>query len=207
MGSLTKIGSGALTFTGSSGYTGGTSVAAGTLIASTTAAVPNLLVASPKVSVAASATLAVGVGGAGQWTSANIDALLAKSGVFAAGADIGFDTSGGSFAYNSDISNAGLGLVKLGPHMLVLSGSNSYLGGTFVNAGILEVTHPWSLPDNANLTVGASAAQISAAPVVPSAVAAVAVPEPGTLALLAVILVGVVTRRRLSIWRAERSGH
>jgi fibronectin-binding autotransporter adhesin len=203
-GSLKKIGSGVLTLAGSNGYSGNTSVVAGTLIASTTAAVPNLLVAAPKVSVAAGATLAVGVGGLGQWTSANIDSLLAKTSVFTSGANLGFDTSGGSFAYNSNITNAGLGLVKLGGNTLVLSGSNTYSGGTIVSDGVLSVVNPWSLPDNANLSVGGNAASLFSTSIIPSTMSAVAVPEPGTLALLAAVAGGAAIRRRVSARKRRR---
>jgi fibronectin-binding autotransporter adhesin len=182
-GNLQKTGKGTLTLAGSNGYTGNTSIIAGTLDAATTAAVPNLLVASPKVSVTASATLAVGVGGPGEWTSANIDTLRAKSGVFASGANLGFDTSGGSFAYSSNIANAGLGLVKLGANTLVLSGTNTYSGGTTVTAGELEISNPWSLPNDANVYVGAGAAE-AFAPAEPAAIGS-AVPEPATIPLFA----------------------
>ena len=124
-GSLTKVGSGALALTGNNAYTGSTAVNGGILVASTTASVPNLLTAFPRVTVASGATLAVSVGGAGQWTSANIDTLLSSSGVFTSGAKLGFDTSGGSSAYNSNITRTGSGIVKLGTNTLVLSGSSA----------------------------------------------------------------------------------
>jgi autotransporter-associated beta strand protein len=181
---LKKIGSGTLVLAGSNGYGGSTTILAGILDASATAAIPNLLVASPKVTVSAGATLAVGVGGAGQWTTANIDSLRAETGVFASGASLGFDTSGGSFAYNSNISNVGLDLAKLGPNTLVLSGTNTYTGNTVISNGVLDVLNPWSLPNGTNLSVGSAASQLFTAPVVPVASEVVAVPEPGTLVLI-----------------------
>jgi autotransporter-associated beta strand protein len=78
-----------------------------------------------------------------------------------------------------------LGLVAAGT--LVLSGSNSYDGGTYVEAGTLEVTAADSLPNGSSLTIGANASSLfgasqQATPVVSDLRA---VPEPGTLGLLA----------------------
>ncbi len=104
-----------------------------------------------------------------------------------------FDTSGSSLSVPSPISGPG-DLVKMGPGTLVLSGSDSYLGGTYVDGGTLEVTNAMSLPDGTRLTIGAGATFIfdpaaGAAPAAASPLAAAsgaaAVPEPGTLVLLA----------------------
>ena len=82
--------------------------------------------------------------------------------------------------------------------MLILSGSNGYTGGTFVNAGTLVVENPNGIPNGSSLTVG-GAASLFASPAGGSVVfggaevivaggnsaaAPSAVPEPGTLALL-----------------------
>ncbi len=40
---------------------------------------------------------------------------------------------------------------------MILSGANSYAGGTVVNAGTLIVTNAGALPSGTNLTIGASA--------------------------------------------------
>jgi len=97
----------------------------------------------------------------------------------------------------ANIGESGLpqSLTKLGSGTLVLSGTNSYTGGTFVNEGTLAVTDSHALPDGQSLTVGAGGTLIfdpsfsgspvqSASPVARSAVAPV--PEPGTFILLAV---------------------
>ena len=87
---------------------------------------------------------------------------------------------------------------------LILTGSDGYTGGTFVNAGTLLVQNPNAIPQGSSLSVGAGAASLfagtmhpwsAAGGVVPgggdvaaasgnSAGAPPAVPEPGTLALL-----------------------
>ena len=57
-------------------------------------------------------------------------------------------------------SSGSLGITKTGSGTLVLSGANTYLGGTTVLAGILQVTSSDSLPDGSSLTVGAGATLI-----------------------------------------------
>ena len=91
------------------------------------------------------------------------------------------------------------GLTKSGAGTLVLSGSNTYNGGTTVLDGKLVVTNAWGLADGSSLTVGDPSA--FASPVVPStagAGAAAAMPEPGSLALLAAVATAgwAVWRRR-----------
>ena len=90
---------------------------------------------------------------------------------------------------------------------LILSGSDTYSGGTIVQAGTLEVTAADALPAGQRLTVGAGGTFIFdptavAAPVTGSALAAssvAAVPEPGTLTLLfAALAVGFVAWRKRS---------
>jgi autotransporter-associated beta strand protein len=72
---------------------------------------------------------------------------------------------------------------------LVLGGSNSYGGGTYVDAGVLEVATVNSLPSGSNLYVGATASSFSPVVAGPSIVSVAAagpetVPEPDTLVLL-----------------------
>ena len=85
-------------------------------------------------------------------------------------------------------------LVKIGSGTLVLSGTDSYSGGTDVVSGTLVAATADAIPDDTSLTIGAGGTFIfdpsqAAAPVVGSAIAAgsaSAVPEPGTLVLLVV---------------------
>ncbi len=93
-------------------------------------------------------------------------------------------------------SSPGTSLTEDGGGLLFLSGTNSYSGGTTVDAGTLLVTDGPALPAGGSLTVGAGGTLIFD----PSAVAAgtirsvasqiTAVPEPGTMALLAVAIGG-----------------
>ena len=85
---------------------------------------------------------------------------------------------------------------------LILSGSNSYSGGTVVDDGKLIVTSNSSLPDGGSLTVGAGGTFIFDPSMAGSSVVAsttAAVPEPGTLALL---MAGLVVG--FGIWRRKK---
>jgi autotransporter-associated beta strand protein len=143
-GSLTKVGSGTLLLSGSNSFTGGTTINAGTLEAAGTGSLPGFATAG-KLTVASGGMLAVGAGGSG-WTSANIASLLTGNGSrFASGSTLGIDTTGGSLTYGSNIAGS-MGLTKLGGNSLVLTGSNTYAGGTQISAGTLEAAAIASLP-------------------------------------------------------------
>ncbi len=156
-GSLTKVGSGTLTLAGTNTYTGGTSVNAGILATRNTAALPGYNTTG-MVSVAGGATLAVFVGG-GEWNSGNTDniAALVAHATFNPGSALGIDTAGatGGFTCSSSIGGT-LGLTKLGPNTLILSGSNTYTGGTTVSDGTLELASPAALPSEGIINVGRS---------------------------------------------------
>ena len=85
--------------------------------------------------------------------------------------------------------------------MLIISGSDSYSGGTFVTAGTLEVTNPGALPDETSLTIGASGVfifdpmAVAALATTSPGLAVVPVPEPTTLALVIAGVVGLVGYR------------
>lgn len=89
-------------------------------------------------------------------------------------------------------------LTKSGAGTLILSGTDTYSGGTFVTAGTLIEASAYALPRDRTLTVGAGGTlifdptQASGSPVsFDAATGTVAtVPEPGTLLLLAIAACG-----------------
>ena len=123
--------------------------------------------------------------------------------VGASGGGATFDTAGSQLTLSGSLSGPGSLTLddSLGTGRLILIGSNSYRGGTIVEAGTLEVTNSDALPDGGSLTVGSEATLVFdravAAP--PATGASAAVPEPSTLALLAVGVIGLAVcawRRR-----------
>ena len=99
------------------------------------------------------------------------------------------------------------GLILTGGGTLLLSGSNTYEGGTYVDAGTLIASNATAIPAGGSLAIGAGGTFIfdptaTAAPLGGSALAAsavAAVPEPGTLALVAAAMVA-----GLGIWRRRK---
>ena len=150
---LDKIGSGTLTLTGVNTYSGGTTVALGMLEAQTTAALAGFGVEGQMpVSVSAGATLAVAVGGAGDWNSSTSDDILTvlAGATFADGAIFGIDTTDGDFTYANigDTIYGSLGLCKLGPNTLTLIGTNSFTAGATVEDGTLQLANGTSYLGN-----------------------------------------------------------
>ena len=121
---------------GSPSYAGAIDVAAGTLEAASTSALPGYNV-SGQVVVEPGATLAVRVGGCGDWNSGTTDdiGVLLSNATFSTGSFLGIDTSDGYLSYGSDLGGGvslPLGLVVLGGNTLTLTAANSYTGGTDV---------------------------------------------------------------------------
>ncbi len=151
-GAVTQTGTGRTILSGTNTYAGVTTVNAGTLQFANRAAFYNDTPASwtaTNLVVNSGATAAFNVGGAGEFTLANIDTLTnlgTAGGGFRNGSSVGIDTTnaGGTITYNTliDNPNAGanaLGVTKLGTGELVLTGANTYTGKTNVNGGVLAV--------------------------------------------------------------------
>jgi autotransporter-associated beta strand protein len=68
---------------------------------------------------------------------------------------------GGTLDVTSNLSGAdGLVVGSTGPGTVVLSGTNTFSGGTTVTSGTLEVANPLALPSGGGLVLGAEAVQI-----------------------------------------------
>ena len=127
-----------LRLSGTNLYTGNTIVTAGALTYLTTNTKSSTL-----TTVAANATLGLGVSGANAFASADVDSLFAGtlSGVTNDAASLaGIDTSNGDFTYASNITG-GRGMHKLGVNVLTLTGNNSAGTGPMIVAsgGTLRV--------------------------------------------------------------------
>ncbi len=170
-GALTKAGTGKLTLGGSNSYAGATSVNAGTLQLAKVASLYNGVTSNwtaANLSVASGATLALNVGGIGEFTSnqvatllANVDGAVNNNGLHD-GSTLAFDTANagvgatlsGVIADTSGTGGGVIGLRKLGANTLTLSGANTYSGSTTLNAGGLALNG--SLTSNITANSGAT---------------------------------------------------
>ncbi len=204
---ITKVNNGSLQLTGSDTYAGNTTVNGGTLQVGSVTAIPYgagmgnvALGSSGSFDLYGNTTNINGLSGAGTVDNS------ASSGVTL---DVGNNDATTTFSGLIKDSNlAGLlALTKVGSGTLTLSGTGTYLGGTTVNDGNLIATNSQAIADGSNLYVGDPGelsmlpAAIVPSPVVSSAVpaaasAVAAVPEPGTLALLASVFGGLALYRR-----------
>ncbi|MEI8309276.1 MAG: autotransporter-associated beta strand repeat-containing protein [Verrucomicrobiota bacterium] len=168
--SLAKTGTGTQILTGNNTYIGTTTVSGGTLQFAKQVSLysaNNTLWTAANVKVASGGTLALNVGGAGEFTTANVTTLLANLGGangtssngFAAGSKIAFDTTGGNFTVADVIANStgtgggAIGLVKLGSNTLTLTGNNTYSGNTTVNGGTLVLSNIFRAGQTGNYTL------------------------------------------------------
>jgi fibronectin-binding autotransporter adhesin len=154
---VTQLGSGTVVFTGTNIYTGTTTVVNGVAQFATVTSLNGGTSAQwvqTRINVRNGATLALNVGGTGEFTTGTIGALLtnlasstsAVTGMNA-GSFYGFDTtnaSSGTFTISNFIGNStgasggARGVVKLGSNTLSLtSATNSYTGGTLLRGGTL----------------------------------------------------------------------
>jgi autotransporter-associated beta strand protein len=128
-GTLTKAGAGDLTLSGTNGYSGGTIVTAGTLLFGADA---NL--------GAAGATITLNGGSIGNTPNAaltsNRPVTITNSG--------GFRVTSNPLTWSGTIGGSGT-LTKSGGGDLILSGTNSYAGGTTVTGGVLRFASDASL--------------------------------------------------------------
>jgi len=139
--SLVKAGAGILALSGANTYTGGTTVNAGVLHLLNTAAKP----ATGTLAVGASGTLGIMIGGAGYFSVAELDSLVAGTptgalaGVtMAASSGVGIDTSQGALSYGTAIGGS-RSLTKLGGNTLTLTNASTYTGTTTLAGGTLAL--------------------------------------------------------------------
>jgi len=152
---VTKSGAGTQKLSGANTYTGKTTVSGGTLQFAKETSLYNNTTASwtaANINVASGATLALNVGGSGEFTSSDLNTLLTNisavtSNGLLSGAKIALDTTnaGGSFTQGNAIANStgtgggAIGLTKLGTGSLVMDQTNTYTGATLISAGTLQL--------------------------------------------------------------------
>ena len=170
---VTKSGAGTQTLSGTNTYTGKTTIStSGSILKfGKQVSLYNNTPASwtdTNIQVDSSTTLALHVGGVGEFTSSDIATLAAlgtASGGFKSNSRIGFDTtnaSGGTFTYSNVLGNpnAGanaLGVRKLGAGTLTLDQANTFTGGSIIEAGTLRITQANSAGAAGSVVVNAGA--------------------------------------------------
>jgi fibronectin-binding autotransporter adhesin len=175
--SLATFGPGEISLSGSNTYSGGTIVSSGTLqLGSATALPAGPLTVNGTLdlsSYSASVTTLTGSGTIDTSAYNPTLALTVENGAF-------------SGTIQNSAFGAVLALDVTGPGTLILSGSNTYGGGTFVTGGTLDILNPAALPDGSSLIVGDAANLLfaPAATALSPSLTARAVPEPGSWALL-----------------------
>ena len=189
---LQVMGPGTWTLTGSNTYSAGTKIEGGTLDIHADAA---LGAGTAAVTFSADGTLQA---------SGTVTLNPSRGIVIQSGATATLDTQAGKMTVDGAISGAGGALMKEGSGILVLSGSDTYTGGTIVEAGTLVVTAADALPAGTSLVVGTDGTSIFApaasgpsladspaiaGPASPGASAG-PVPEPGTWMLFIAAVCG-----------------
>lgn len=127
-GTLTKTGSGTLTRTGTDSYTGATQVSAGLLQAQTA----NSFSGNSAFTVAGGATLDLAGFNQSIGSLAGAGAVTLGTAQLAVGNDNSSTTFSGTISGSGSIAHGGSGT-------LILTGANSYTGGTAITGGILQL--------------------------------------------------------------------
>ena len=130
-GAITKVGAGTLTLSGSNTYAGGTTLVSGALMIGNSDAL-----GSGDLSMAPGTTLAFD--SAAAYTIAN-NISIAGDPIFDVAAGPA-QTVSGVISDSDPVNNPGI-VEKNGAGTLILSGANTYSGGTIINAGTLQVTN------------------------------------------------------------------
>ena len=149
-----------LTLSGTNSYTGTSTATTGILSFLTPASLPGF-VANPSsvtVSAGAAGTIALGYGGAGQFTATDINNVISGAFpiTFAAGGLLGIDTTnatGGVATLSNNLTDftggpstgIALGINKVGTGKLIVTGTNTETGPMMVSAGTLTLSGPNAL--------------------------------------------------------------
>ncbi|MBN8458760.1 MAG: autotransporter-associated beta strand repeat-containing protein [Verrucomicrobia bacterium] len=162
-GGLRKQWTGTLTLPPGNTYTGPTVIEAGTLKFPKRTGLyggNDTQWTGSNLNVGMGATLAIQVGGADEFTNADVTTLLTNLAAspapeigMVAGSNLAIDTTNatGGFTINDVLADSAgdyggsRGFQKLGGNTLTLTGFNTYTGGTAVNGGTLVIGHPTAI--------------------------------------------------------------
>jgi autotransporter-associated beta strand protein len=143
---LTKSGTGTLVLTGANTYTGGTTISAGTLQAgSTTGFSPNSQFTVNSILDLHGFNNTIG--------SLSGTGIVLNNGATAATLTAGNDNGNSTFSGILEDGTSVLGLTKSGTGTLVLTGANTYTGGTTISAGTLQAGSATGFSPNSEFTV------------------------------------------------------
>jgi len=171
-GGLNNINAGGVSIlSGSNSYSGGSTASSGALEFTT----PNSMPASGTATGVSGGSLAVAIGGSGQFTTGtsgagSIGGMLSGIGgqggpvTWVSGMALGIDTTAGSGTYAGVMSNPGavtLGITKLGANTLTLTGSSNYTGTTTVSGGVLAFAPGAAIGGTASALAVNNGAQLS----------------------------------------------
>ena len=175
---LTDSGGGLLFLAASDGYLGGTAISSGLLQLGNSAALGSggLVVNGGTLDLSGYGVQATSLSGAA--------GTITNSGGTPVSLTV---TQSGTTTFSGSIQNGAspTALVMDGTGKLVLSGSDTYTGGTVVESGKLVIANPYAIESGTKLIVGNPARFAAAIPAAAEAqTAPTAVPEPGTLFLL-----------------------
>ena len=131
-GTLTKSGAGTLVLAGVNTYTGGTNVLSGTLQAGSASGF------SPNSGFTVNSILDLN-GFSNTIGSLSGTGIVLNNGATAATLAVGNDNTTSTFDGSLQNGTSALGLIKIGTGTLILTGSNTYSGGTTISAGALQL--------------------------------------------------------------------
>jgi len=137
-GGITKINAGTMTLTGPNTYSGGTTISAGTLQAGSTTAF------SPNSAFTVNSVLDLN-GNSNTVGSLAGNVTVTNNGQTPATLTAGGNDSSTVFSGTLTDGSSSLGLTKIGAGMMILTGGNTYTGGTTINDGTLLVNNSEAL--------------------------------------------------------------